>query len=202
MTSEVSTNLTKHIEISIIPTLPPTTFWPFFPQIITLYLTFPMAAALECWPTRTTTTITDEDTVEQQQVLMKTHHRSETTSSSSLSLASKDSSILIHKNKFHKLGRNLSDAITSFKNTLNLNNTNNPESPPSSKKLAWASVLRNLTQLYPGTQLPDNLISTIRNHYNSLPLRYFSSLHFPSDCKKPIIIELLYVMLLLLLLLL
>nr|WIL59886.1 nodulation protein [Melilotus officinalis] len=131
-----------------------------------------MAASLECWPTRTTTTTTNDDTVEQQQVLMKTHHRSEVSSSSSLSLPFKDSSILIHKNKFHKLGRNLSDAITSFKNTLSLNNSNNPESPPSSKKLAWASVLRNLTQLYPGTQLPDNLISSIRNHYHSLPLSY------------------------------
>ncbi|GAU31052.1 hypothetical protein TSUD_214880 [Trifolium subterraneum] len=126
-----------------------------------------MATTLECWSSRTTTTTTtttDDDTVEQQQVLMRTHHRSELSSSSS-----KDSSILIHKNKFHKLGRNFSDAITSFKNTLNFNNN---ESLPSSKKLAWASVLRNLTQLYPGTQLPDNLISTIRNHYHSLPLSY------------------------------
>ncbi|KAL5102322.1 hypothetical protein RYX36_006649 [Vicia faba] len=134
-----------------------------------------MTAALECWPTRTT----NDDTAEQQQVLMRTHHRSElasTTSSSSSSSTpsnSKDSSTLIHKNKFHKFSRNFSDAIASFKNTLNLNNNNNkPESPPSSKKLAQASVLRNLTQLYPGTQLPDNLISTIRNHYHSLPLSY------------------------------
>jgi hypothetical protein len=144
-----------------------------------------MATTLECWSSRTTTTTTtttNDDTVEQQQVLMRTHHRSELSSSSSitsLSLPSKDSSsILIHnKNKFHKLSRNFSDAITSFKNTLNFNNNNNnTESFPSSKKLAWASVLRNLTQLYPGTQLPDNLISTIRNHYHSLPLRFFSSL--------------------------
>jgi hypothetical protein len=137
-----------------------------------------MATTLECWSSRTTTTTTttNDDTVEQQQVLMRSHHRSEL--SSSLSLPSKDSSsILLHnKNKFHKLSRNFSDAITSFKNTLNFNNNNNnTESFPSSKKLAWASVLRNLTQLYPGTQLPDNLISTIRNHYHSLPLRFFFS---------------------------
>ncbi|KAK2376529.1 Protein kinase superfamily protein [Trifolium repens] len=137
-----------------------------------------MATTLECWSSRTTTTTTttNDDTVEQQQVLMRSHHRSELSSSiTSLSLPSKDSSsILIHnKNKFHKLSRNFSDAITSFKNTLNFNNNNNnTESFPSSKKLAWASVLRNLTQLYPGTQLPDNLISTIRNHYHSLPLSY------------------------------
>ncbi|KAI5435072.1 uncharacterized protein LOC127118497 [Lathyrus oleraceus] len=132
------------------------------------------AAALECWPTRTTTATTTEDDTAEQQVLMRTHHRSElaSTTSSSLPSSSKDSSNLIHKNKFHKFSRNFSDAITSFKNTLNLNNNNNPESPPSSKKLAWASVLRNLTQLYPGTQLPDNLISSIRNHYHSLPLSY------------------------------
>jgi hypothetical protein len=140
-----------------------------------------MATTLECWSSRTTTTTTttNDDTVEQQQVLMRSHHRSELSSSiTSLSLPSKDSSsILIHnKNKFHKLSRNFSDAITSFKNTLNFNNNNNnTESITSSKKLAWASVLRNLTQLYPGTQLPDNLISTIRNHYHSLPLRFFFS---------------------------
>ncbi|XP_057442223.1 receptor protein-tyrosine kinase CEPR1-like [Lotus japonicus] len=124
-----------------------------------------MAAALECWSGRTTTTTTtDDDTVEQ--VLMRTHHRSE-----SLPSSSKDSSTStpVHK-KLQKLSRNLSEAIiTSFKNSLNLNN--NP-TEPSPKKLAWATVLRNLTHLYPGTQLPDNLLSNIRNHYHSLPLSY------------------------------
>ncbi|KAE8000019.1 hypothetical protein FH972_004391 [Carpinus fangiana] len=36
----------------------------------------------------------------------------------------------------------------------------------------WGSVIRNLTQLYPGSQLPEKLVSNIRRHYDSLPLRF------------------------------
>ncbi|XP_061347202.1 uncharacterized protein LOC133292763 [Gastrolobium bilobum] len=131
-----------------------------------------MAATLECWSSRAGAgTGTDEEMVEQ--VLMRTNHRSEGAVSSS----TKDSSTLVHK-KLQKLSRNVSEAITSFKNSLNLNL--NPDSPSSSsskndgssRKVAWGSVVRNLTLLYPGSQLPEKLMSNIRKHYDSLPLSY------------------------------
>lgn len=36
----------------------------------------------------------------------------------------------------------------------------------------WGSVVRSLTQLYPGSQLPEKLVSNLRKHYDSLPLSY------------------------------
>ncbi|OIW04384.1 hypothetical protein TanjilG_32576 [Lupinus angustifolius] len=134
-----------------------------------------MAAALDCWSNRTTTTTTttsDDDTVEQ--VLMRSHHRSELPITPSLSSSSstKDSSLL--HNKFQKLTRNVSEAIASFKNSLNLDSPRDPSSSKieASRKIAWGTVVRNLTQLYPGSQLPEKLMSNIRNHYDSLPLSY------------------------------
>lgn len=137
-----------------------------------------MAAALECWSSRTST---DEDMVEQG--LMRTGDRSEsstaavdTSSSSSSPSASaggslKDSSMM--QKKFQKLSRNVSEAIASLKNSLNLDpaRDSNPTRIDSSRKHVWGSVVRNLTQLYPGSQLPEKLVSNIRKHYDSLPLR-------------------------------
>ncbi|XP_052180206.1 uncharacterized protein LOC127793494 [Diospyros lotus] len=138
-----------------------------------------MAAALECWSSRAST---DEDMVEQ--VLMRTNDRSEglpppDTSSSSSSSASaaaaglKESSAM--QKRFQRLSRNVSEAIASFKNSLNLDSVR--DSPPPSRtegcrKVVWGSVVRNLTQLYPGSQLPERLVSNIRKHYDSLPLSY------------------------------
>ncbi|XP_023733938.1 serine/threonine-protein kinase STY46 [Lactuca sativa] len=138
-----------------------------------------MAAALECWSSRTST---DEDMVEQG--LMRTGDRSEsstaavdTSSSSSSPSASaggslKDSSMM--QKKFQKLSRNVSEAIASLKNSLNLDpaRDSNPTRIDSSRKHVWGSVVRNLTQLYPGSQLPEKLVSNIRKHYDSLPLSY------------------------------
>jgi len=123
-----------------------------------------MAAALECWSSRATTAA-DDDTVEQ--VLMRTHHRSEGSASTP-----KDPSSIpnVHK-KFQKLTRNVSEAIASFRNSLNLDSPPSSKADASSRKLAWGSVVRNLTQLYPGSQLPEKLMSNIRKHYDSLPLR-------------------------------
>ncbi|XP_027331148.1 fibroblast growth factor receptor 2-like [Abrus precatorius] len=125
-----------------------------------------MAAALECWSSRTTTTTGDDDMVEQ--VLMRTHHRSEGTSP-------KDSPFPVHK-KLQKLTRNVSEAIASFKNSLNLDSppssSSSSKNDASSRKLAWGTVVRSLTQLYPGSQLPEKLMSNIRKHYDSLPLSY------------------------------
>lgn len=137
-----------------------------------------MAAALECWSSRTST---DEDMVEQG--LMRTGDRSEsaaavdTSSSSSSPSASaggslKDSSMM--QKKFQKLSRNVSEAIASLKNSLNLDpaRDSNPTRIDTSRKHVWGSVVRNLTQLYPGSQLPEKLVSNIRKHYDSLPLSY------------------------------
>ncbi|KAG5052782.1 hypothetical protein JHK87_004980 [Glycine soja] len=131
-----------------------------------------MAAALECWSSRTTTSAaaaTDDDTVEQ--VLMRTHHRSEgtTTTSTHNNKDNLPSAIPVHK-KLQKLTRNVSEAIASFRNSLNLDSPPSSNADASSRKLAWGSVVRNLTQLYPGSQLPEKLMSNIRKHYDSLPL--------------------------------
>ncbi|CAJ1970666.1 unnamed protein product [Sphenostylis stenocarpa] len=124
-----------------------------------------MAAALECWSSRATTAA-DDDTVEQ--VLMRSHHRSEGPASTP-----KDPSSMpnVHK-KFQKLTRNVSEAIASFRNSLNLDSPPSSKADASSRKLVWGSVVRNLTQLYPGSQLPEKLMSNIRKHYDSLPLSY------------------------------
>lgn len=127
-----------------------------------------MAAALECWSSRAST---DEDMVEQ--VLMRTQDRSEgSTEGSSAPSSVKESSAM--QKKLQRLSRNVSEAIASLKNSLNLDSACEP--PPSridgSRKLVWGSVVRNLTQLYPGSQLPEKLVSNIRKHYDSLPLSY------------------------------
>ncbi|KAJ1380105.1 hypothetical protein SESBI_46325 [Sesbania bispinosa] len=119
-----------------------------------------MAAALECWSRRNSS---DEDMVEQ--VLME-----------GPTSQPKDPSLL-HK-KLHKLTRNVSEAIASLKNSLNNLNLNLDSSKPDtcrSSNLVWGTVVRNLTQLYPGSQLPEKLMSNIRKHYDSLPLRCVSS---------------------------
>ncbi|KAI3461827.1 hypothetical protein Pfo_018490 [Paulownia fortunei] len=143
-----------------------------------------MAAALECWSSRAST---DEDMVEQ--VLMRTNDRSEcppennpSSSSSSSSAASssaasssaalRESSAL--QKRFQRLSRNVSEAIASLKNTLNLDSAREPpaSSPSSCRRHVWGSVVRSLTQLYPGSQLPEKLVSNLRKHYDSLPLSY------------------------------
>ena len=147
-----------------------------------------MAAALECWSSRAST---DEDMVEQ--VLMRTNDRSEGSpkgiSAGSGGVAgagaSKESSAM--QKRLQKLSRNVSEALASLKNTLNLDSARDvpPLSSPtttssscssskveSCRKVVWGSVVRNLTQLYPGSQLPEKLVSNIRKHYDSLPLRF------------------------------
>jgi hypothetical protein len=142
-----------------------------------------MAAALECWSSRAST---DEDMVEQ--VLMRTQDRSEgSPPGSSAGVGAgpgvKESSAM--QKRLQKLSRNVSEALASLKNTLNLDSAR--DSPPlsslttsssssskmeSCRKVVWGSVVRNLTQLYPGSQLPEKLVSNIRKHYDSLPLRF------------------------------
>ncbi|GMN23619.1 hypothetical protein TIFTF001_000191 [Ficus carica] len=139
-----------------------------------------MAAALECWSSRAST---DEDMVEQ--VLMRTQDRSEgsapESSSSSgggaaaaASGAMKDSSAM--QKRLQRLSRNVSEAIASLRNSLNLDSARDQMTPSnkieSCRKVVWCSVVRNLTQLYPGSQLPEKLVSNIRKHYDSLPLSY------------------------------
>ncbi|CAH9129276.1 unnamed protein product [Cuscuta epithymum] len=140
-----------------------------------------MAAALECWSSRAGT---DEDMVEQ--VLMRTNDRSEGTHEhASSSLADncgggagglKESSAM--QKRFQKLSRNVSEAIASLKNSFNLDSVRESTSSSptgrneSCRKHFWAGVVRSLTQLYPGSQLPEKLVSNIRKHYDSLPLSY------------------------------
>ncbi|GAA0138771.1 non-receptor serine/threonine protein kinase [Lithospermum erythrorhizon] len=144
-----------------------------------------MSSPLECWSSRTST---EEDMVEH--VLMTTQHRSEsllqqqTTSSNSnvdnhFGTTVKDSSAM--QKKFQRLKCNVSEAIASFKNSLNIDSLRDSGGQISTgrgengKKHVWSSVVRSLTQLYPGSQLPEKLVSNIRKHYDSLPLSYSQS---------------------------
>lgn len=123
-----------------------------------------MAAALECWSRRATTTV-DED----HAVLMQPPEQDPTIPQPRDS----SSSSIVHK-KLQKLTRNVSEAIASLKNSLNSSSTVSVESskPDAPRSLVWTTVLRNLTHLYPGSQLPEKLVCNIRKHYDSLPLRF------------------------------
>ncbi|KAL8129038.1 hypothetical protein V2J09_018193 [Rumex salicifolius] len=134
-----------------------------------------MAAALECWSSRTGT---DEDMVEQ--VLMRTGDRSEAPApSTDESCATeappvKETPSLVQK-KLQRLSRNVSEAIASLKNSLNLDPTRDSLAPhkiDGRRKQVWGGIVRSLTQLYPGSQLPEKLVSNIRKHYDSMPLSY------------------------------
>nr|XP_043622893.1 serine/threonine-protein kinase STY46-like [Erigeron canadensis] len=144
-----------------------------------------MAAALECWSSRTST---DDDSMVEQG-LMRTADRSESSTAAAATAATdtsstssspsrtnnslKDTSVM--QKKFQKLSRNVSEAIASLKNSLNLDparESNPTRIDNTCRKHVWGSVVRNLTQLYPGSQLPEKLVSNIRKHYDSLPLSY------------------------------
>ncbi|XP_068668683.1 serine/threonine-protein kinase STY46-like [Aristolochia californica] len=115
-----------------------------------------MAAALECWSSRASP---DDDMVEQ--VLVKTQPRSEV---SSPSTSSKEPS------KWQRLSRNFSGAINTLKTSLNLDSVRDPNAARIDG--LWAGVVQNLTKLYPGSQLPEKLVSNIRKHFDSLPISY------------------------------
>ncbi|XP_073146174.1 uncharacterized protein [Henckelia pumila] len=134
-----------------------------------------MAAALECWSSRTST---DEDMVEQ--VLMRTQDRSECPPENPPPAAANSSSAAANlresalQKRFQRLSRNVSEAITSLKNSLNLDSAREVQATGTSgcRRHVWGSVVRSLTQLYPGSQLPEKLVSNLRKHYDSLPLSY------------------------------
>lgn len=114
---------------------------------------------------------------------MRTHDRSEgqpENGNSSYPTSSggfKESSAM--QKRLRRLSRNMSEAIASLKNSLNLDLVRDlPGSGQPTGKAencrnhVWGCVVRSLTQLYPGSQLPDKLVSNIRKHYDSLPLSY------------------------------
>ncbi|CAN8301336.1 unnamed protein product [Cochlearia groenlandica] len=150
-----------------------------------------MAAALECWSSRAGAP--DDDLVDQ--VLMRTHDRSEsliastpeTTLETEGSAPIFDQSSSAMQKRFQRLSRNVSEAIASLKNSLNLDSTRDSQSvagAPMTKhevsgggggggrKLLWATVVRNLAKMYPGSQLPEKLVSNLKKHYDSLPFSY------------------------------
>ncbi|EOA13106.1 hypothetical protein CARUB_v10026116mg [Capsella rubella] len=149
-----------------------------------------MAAALECWSSRAGGGGgPDDDLVDQ--VLMRTHDRSESllTSPPETTLENKGGSTTVFdqsssamQKRFQRLTRNVSGAIASLKNSLNLDNArdnHNVGEAPSPKaevgggrKLVWATVVRNLAKMYPGSQLPEKLVSNLKKHYDSLPFSY------------------------------
>ncbi|KAG7549836.1 Protein kinase domain [Arabidopsis thaliana x Arabidopsis arenosa] len=128
-----------------------------------------MASALECWTTRNAAGgCADDDFVDQ--VLMCSDDRSESLTAAPPS----DQTSSAMQKRFQRLGRNVSDAIASLKNSLNLDSgrENQNAATGGGRKLVWATVVRNLAKMYPGSQLPDKLVSNLRKHYDSLPLSY------------------------------
>lgn len=151
-----------------------------------------MAAALECWSSRAGGDALDDDLVDQ--VLMRTHDRSESliTSPPETSLDVEgstpvfDQSSSAMQKRFQRLSRNVSGAIASLKNSLSLDSARDNSNQsggvggggPSpradvggGRKLLWATVVRNLAKMYPGSQLPEKLVSNLKKHYDSLPFR-------------------------------
>ncbi|KAL3518026.1 hypothetical protein ACH5RR_020615 [Cinchona calisaya] len=137
-----------------------------------------MAAALECWSSRASISA-DDDMVEQ--VLMRTHDRSvaspeNTNSDSKTNGGIKESSVM--QKRLQKLSRNVCEAIASLKNSLNLDSARQPAfsaqsgGPENCRKQIWGNVVRNLTRVYPGSQLPEKLVTNLRKHYDSLPISY------------------------------
>ncbi|XP_039128421.1 serine/threonine-protein kinase TNNI3K-like isoform X2 [Dioscorea cayenensis subsp. rotundata] len=118
-----------------------------------------MAAALECWSGRPST---DEDMVEQ--VLMKNNDRSE-----SEAFTASTSSTSNPPTKWQRIGRNFAGAVAALKTSLHPDSAGAGSGPT---RLVWAAIVRNLTQLYPGSQLPDRLLSNVRRHFDSLPTSY------------------------------
>ncbi|KAG7538374.1 Serine-threonine/tyrosine-protein kinase catalytic domain [Arabidopsis suecica] len=151
-----------------------------------------MAAALECWSSRAGGGGgPDDDLVDQ--VLMRTHDRSESviTSLPETSLEAEGSTAVFDQSssamqkRFQRLSRNVSEAIASLKNTLNLDSARDNQSVGGAttpkaevgdggggRKLVWATVVRNLVKMYPGSQLPEKLVSNLKKHYDSLPFSY------------------------------
>ncbi|GAB2236319.1 hypothetical protein Droror1_Dr00028041 [Drosera rotundifolia] len=128
-----------------------------------------MAAALECWSGRSSRDDDDEGmaAVEEEEVLMgASQHRSE----GSPDPSSSNTTTMMQK-KLRRLTRNVTETIASIKNSLNLVDSSSSSSL-ATHKLVWGSIIRSLTQLYPGSQLPDKLVSNLRNHYDSMPFSY------------------------------
>ncbi|CAH8312730.1 unnamed protein product [Eruca vesicaria subsp. sativa] len=130
-----------------------------------------MTSVLECWSNRGAGERTDDDPVDQ--VLMCSDDRSE-----SLTTAPRlDQTSSAMQKRFQRLGRNVSDAIASLKSSLSLDSVRESQNASSNgggggRKLVWATVVRNLAKMYPGSQLPEKLVSNLRKHYDSLPLSY------------------------------
>ncbi|CAA6656902.1 unnamed protein product [Spirodela intermedia] len=108
-----------------------------------------MAAAMECWSGRPST---DEDMVEQ--VLMKNQDRSEAYPSTEPEPTGPQ------PRRCHRRPEELPQ----------------PRSGGEGEGLV-GSIVRNLTQLYPGSQLPEKVIADIRRHYECLPSSYAQAEH-------------------------
>ncbi|KAJ4883266.1 Protein kinase superfamily protein [Raphanus sativus] len=128
-----------------------------------------MTSVLECWSNRGAGERTDEDLVDQ--VLMCSDDRSESLTAAAPRFDQTSSAM---QKRLQRLGRNVSEAIASLKNSLSLDSSreNQNASNGGGRRLVWATVVRNLAKMYPGSQLPEKLVSNLRKHYDSLPLSY------------------------------
>ncbi|CAN8298539.1 unnamed protein product [Cochlearia groenlandica] len=134
-----------------------------------------MASALECWSNRGSGGGADEDEL-LDQGLMCSDDRSESLTAAAAPRLDQASSAM--QKRLQRLSRNVSDAIASLKSSLSLDSSRESQNVSAAdgggggRKLVWATVVRNLAKMYPGSQLPEKLVSNLRKHYDSLPLSY------------------------------
>lgn len=111
-----------------------------------------MAAALEIFSGRPHSN--DDETIDQR--LMKSHHRYDALLPAPPSSASTAFAAPTLK-KWHRLSRNIAGAIAGFKSSFSL------DPGPTS---------RSIIRLFPGSRIPEKLVSDIRRHLDSLPNSY------------------------------
>eukprot|EP00249_Psilotum_nudum_P025844 c30820_g1_i1 orf=397-2262(-) len=108
-----------------------------------------------------------------EQMLVPSCERSESANFSDESLL-QDSALTGRrlKKRWRNLGRRVACAVNAFKQALAQASLSNASSKESYRKAVWSGVLQSLTERYPGSQLPEKLITTLRSHLDSLPISY------------------------------
>eukprot|EP00249_Psilotum_nudum_P003574 c17031_g1_i1 orf=310-1911(+) len=117
---------------------------------------------------------TEEDMLER--MLVCGCQRSESITFSS-EVLQKNSASVNHrlKKRWGNLGNKVICAVNGFKQALALEGLADVNSKEQCRKAVWGGILVSLTERYPGSQLPEKLLSTLRSHFDSLPLSYLRS---------------------------
>ncbi|KAJ7515859.1 hypothetical protein O6H91_22G031900 [Diphasiastrum complanatum] len=71
-----------------------------------------------------------------------------------------------------KVGRNISGTVAVLSQVIATESSSKQALKEEWRKVAWSLVIKTLMQQHPGSQLPERLISSVRNHFDSLPASY------------------------------